>query len=191
MPDRRPADSPAAIRLTFLHEGGGLGFKRATRVAMRAPAGDGPRRTDRTERSDQEERDDRIGNWVEIRDANDSLLYRRRIDRPVPEAVEVHEGGEEGTFRRVERGEASSLVNVLVPDIDGARTVVLRERRPPTGDREEIEEIEYAKISLDRIDEIDDTDPSDQDDDGDDHGDGDDADEFDEDDDLRGSSGER
>lgn len=161
MSNERTSGDPAAIRLTFVHEDDELRLKRATRVAMRAPAGDGTRRTDqneRKERGDQKERDDRIGSWAEVRDANDSVLYRRTIDRPVPEDVEVHEGGEEGSFRRVERGEMSSLVNVLVPDLEYAHTIVLRERRLPTEDREEPKEIQYAEVPLDQIDEIDETD---------------------------------
>lgn len=164
------AGSPAAIRLTFVHEGGELRLKRATRMAMRPPPGDSAPRTDqneRAERGDQTERDDRIGSWVEVRDANDDVLYRRTIDRPVPEDVEIHEGGEEGSFRRVERGEMTRQVNVLVPDLVGARTVVLRERRPPTGDREEPEEITYAEVPLDQIDDIDETDPRNEDEDRD------------------------
>lgn len=161
MSNERAGGSPTAIRLTFVHEDGELRLKRAKRVAMRAPAGD------RTRRTDQKEGDDRIGSWVEVLDANDRVLYRRTIDRPVPEDVEVHEGGEEGSFRRVERGEASILVNVLIPDLDGARTVVLRERRPPTGKRQEPEEIEYAEVQLDQIDDIDDTDSSNEHDDND------------------------
>lgn len=166
MSTEHTSGNPAAIRLTFVHEDDELRFERATRVAMRAPAGEERRRTDQytqKQREEQTGRDDTIGSWVEVRDANDGVLYRRRIDRPVRRDVEVHDGGEDGSFRRVERGEMSSLVNVLVPDLEDAHTVVVGERRLPSEDRGKPSVIEYAEVKLDDVDESDD---DDRDDDG-------------------------
>lgn len=155
-PPRR--EGPSAVRLTFAYGDEELRLTKARRLSMRAPAGE------RSER-EAEERDERLGSWVEVRNANGEVVYRRRVGHVVPEDVEVYEGGEEGTFKRVPRGESSGVVNVLIPDVAGAETAVIRERRPADGTDGRPEVVEHASVSLDRLDERDESDADDESDD--------------------------
>lgn len=135
---------------------------------MRAPSGERPPK----EAADEGTEDDRTGSWVEVRGSDEEVLYRRRIPQIAPEDAEVHDGGEDGTFRRVPRGEPSGIVNVVVPDIAGAETAVVRARRPVGGKGRGDEPTDHASVSFDRLDLADDTDDTDGTDDaGDDDGD--------------------
>lgn len=117
---------------------------------MRVPAG---------ERVDAD--DERIGCWVEVRNDEGDVLYRRRIRPVVPETVEVPRVG--GGFERV-RSRVPRVVSVLVPDVEGAQRVLLRERRPAGEERTEPTVVDHASVSLDAVDELDDPDTHEGDD---------------------------
>ena len=136
--ERRRQDRPGAIRLTFTNDDGELELVDARRLSVRVPAG---------EQTPTDGNDDRIGGWVEVQSAEGDVLYRRRM-RPVAEDAEVSDGG--GSFRRVPH-RASRLVSVLVPDLEGARQVVLRERRGGDKQRERSDLIDHASVSLEQI----------------------------------------
>jgi hypothetical protein len=136
--ERRRPDSPRAIRLTFTSDEGDLKLVNARRLSMQAPPGD---------RTDTDERDDRVGGWVEVQGSNGNVLYRRRM-RPPAEDAEVSDGA--GTLRRAPT-RVSRLVSVLVPDVEGARRVVLRERRPKGEQREKPDVVDHASVSLEAV----------------------------------------
>lgn len=136
--ERRRQDRSGAIRLTFTNDDGELELVDARRLSVRVPTG---------ERTPIDGNDDRIGGWVEVQGAAGDVLYRRRM-RPVAEDAEVADGG--GSFRRVPH-RASRLVSVLVPDIDGARRVVLRERRAGDEQRERPDLVDHASVSLEQV----------------------------------------
>lgn len=138
-----PRDGPTAVRLTFAIEGDDLELRNARRLSMRVPGGESVGTT---------ERENRIGSWVEVRGPDDEVLYRRRIQQVIAEDVEVSEGGERGAFRRVPRGKSSGLVHVHVPEIDGAQTVALCERRPREGKEQTADVFDHATVPFARLD---------------------------------------
>lgn len=138
--ERHHQRASTAVRLTFTNDEGELELVDARRARMRVPAG---------ERID--ENDKRIGNWVEVRDAEGEVLYRRRTRPVAAETVEVPRAG--GRFERVP-SRAPQVVSALVPDVEGARRVLLRERRPAGEERGESEEVDHASVSLDEVDAI-------------------------------------
>jgi hypothetical protein len=148
-----------ALRLTFTTDETGLKLVDSRRIRMRVPAG---------ERVDERgETDGRVGSWVEVRDAEDEVLYRRRTRPIARETVEVPRVG--GGFDRVPTP-MPRVVSVLVPDVEGARRVLLRERRSPRETHSKPTEIDHASVSLEEVDAHDDHDGDGHD--GNDHNDG-------------------
>lgn len=136
---RRHQRGSTAVRLTFTREESELELVDVRRVRMRVPAGE-----------QVDDNDERIGNWVEVRNDEDEVLYRRRRQPITPETVEVPRVG--GGFERVP-SRSAQVVSILVPDVEGARRVLLRERRRTREERAEPEEIDHASVSLDEVDE--------------------------------------
>jgi hypothetical protein len=63
------------------------------------------------------------GFWVELRDASDRVLFHRVLHSPLGDSVEVH--SPDGKIKREFGPSSESTFEVLLPDQDAARTVVL------------------------------------------------------------------
>lgn len=109
---RAPA-SPAthAWRLTFTRDGAAFTLTSAQRLAKRVPPGP-PRTTQQA------------GRFIEVRDANQVVLYRRGISGLLGDTVEFRTADAARPLART-AGPRQRDVAVLVPDLPGARTVAI------------------------------------------------------------------
>lgn len=71
----------------------------------------------------------RAGFWVEVRDADERVRYRRVLPDPLSGEVEVPGG--QGSFTRQTSAQASATFALLVPDVPGADHVSLLRGGPP------------------------------------------------------------
>lgn len=137
--------APTSLRLTFIYDDEQFRLEKLQRVRMRSPGGE-------QGEHQGEDAPEPVGSWVEVRGEQDRPLYRCRLHRLVVDDVELHEGGEEGGFRRFRRGEISGRLSVVVPDLEEGRTVLLLERRAAEAPDEEPETRTFAEVPLDDID---------------------------------------
>lgn len=105
--------SRKSIRLTFRVSGNDVQLIREDRLPMMAPAAIGT----------PPEAGTHGGFWVEVRDANNRVLFHRALHFPLGDSVEVH--SPDGTIKREFGPATESTFEVLVPDFDDASTVVL------------------------------------------------------------------
>jgi hypothetical protein len=115
--------APMAVRLTFRYEGEEVELLTVRRVQKALPP--------------SESRDnwqDRIGWWIEVRDAAGRALDRRVLFDPVRADAEVYPEGLGEPITRVPLDTPSGVFSVLVPDLENADHLSLL-RSSPT-DRE-------------------------------------------------------
>lgn len=107
-----PRQSPHAWRLTFAYEGESFTLTSTRRLAKRIPPG-------------QRATTGHSGRFLELRDANRKVLYRRSIGELVSETVEYRTGDSAHPLRRA-RAPKHGEVSVLVPDLpDGAAVAIV------------------------------------------------------------------
>jgi hypothetical protein len=118
MPSRR------TLRLTFKSSSDGVQLLSVERVEMTTPPQPGER----------PQAGRHGGHWFELREERGGVLAHRLIDDSVLNSVEVH--SPEGPPHRLFGGMRDIVFEVLLPDMEGARTVTLvgnpldpRERR--------------------------------------------------------------
>lgn len=105
--------SPAthAWRLTFTRDGAAFTLKAAQHLAKRVPPGS-PHTTQQ------------VGRFIEVRDADQVVLYRRGISGLLGDTVEFRTADTARPLARAP-GPRQRDVAVLVPDLPGARTVAI------------------------------------------------------------------
>lgn len=109
-PEKQPRRS---VRLVFEYRGDQIELLSRQRVAMVAPA---PQRL--TPRPNQR------GLWVELRGRDDQPLYRRNVGDPIQHDIEAPaDDGEQLT--RVRVAESQGRFTIVVPELNGVRTVSL------------------------------------------------------------------
>ncbi len=109
----KPEVSRRTLRLTIRSSAKGLELISVERLPMITPPQPGER----------PEAGKHGGHWLELRDAKNSVLAHRIIDSSLLNSVDVH--SPDGTIRR-EFGEIrNSVFEVLLPDVEGARYVVV------------------------------------------------------------------
>ena len=127
-----------ALRVTFEYDGDRIAVRSIRRVAMRVPPGQAARSLRAA------------GQWVELRDAEGNVLYRRRAE-VIPRSLEYPTGDPDrpiGRARAPDRGVAS----FLVPAHDRASSVAVVETPPDTGEAAvdaELEPTELLVVELD------------------------------------------
>ncbi|MFZ5779660.1 MAG: hypothetical protein ACOY4R_05575 [Pseudomonadota bacterium] len=113
---------PSAWRLTFSYNGENIELMSQEHVEMTAPPSDP---------------EDAGGVHLEVRDAGDRVVWRKRIRDPIirDRAVFSPDPGE--PIRRVDMPEPQGAFQVVVPDLPGAETFVLQGQpsSPATADR--------------------------------------------------------
>jgi hypothetical protein len=108
-------DSPQrAVRLTFEYEGEEVRLVSRDRVAMLVPP------SDETGREEEQG-----GFWFEVLDAQDRPIYRRAARNPLRSHIEVFGEGPDSSFTHVEMPQPRGVFTLLVPDLEGARTLAL------------------------------------------------------------------
>lgn len=90
------------------------------RIAMRVPAGQG---------SNSARVRAQVGYFVELRDADGHVLYRRPVRGELGDAIEVRTGVSNPQFRRVSQGSYRRRGVVIVPDLPRRARVVVCENR--------------------------------------------------------------
>lgn len=105
------AQSGYALRITFAFDGPALTLKSVQRVAMRVPAAPPP-----------PPEGDRIGYWLEVRDAASRLLYHRAVHDPLRRETESYGDGKGAPLRRHTRAERQGEFELIVPDLPEAAT---------------------------------------------------------------------
>jgi hypothetical protein len=105
-----------AYRLTFEHDGERIALKSKHRLVKRVPRGQTP---------DQMARRDTLGSFVELRDAENRPLYRRRVADLFPSSLEYPTGDPARPLARTRSAPAHGIVSVLVPVRPGSRSVAL------------------------------------------------------------------
>lgn len=63
------------------------------------------------------------GFWMELRDANERVLFHRLLHSPLANSVEVH--SPDGRIYREFGAPVENIFEVLVPDVEGARTIAM------------------------------------------------------------------
>ena len=123
MNDDRSSGAERAVRLICRADENGVHVVSRRRLAKVAPP---------SEPLEEEERGGqrRSGFWIEVRDDEDRLRYRRVVADPLAGEVEVP--GDAGSFTRRPVAPDSVTFALLVPDIDGAEHVSLM-RGPSEG----------------------------------------------------------
>jgi len=78
------------------------------------------------------------GFWMELRDANDRVLFHRFLSNPLGDSVEVH--SPDGKIQRIFGDTRENIFEVLLPDDRNARTIVLMGESliPVTSRREKV-----------------------------------------------------
>lgn len=102
-----------ALRLIFEQRGGELKLVSTQRLNMVVPPPQAlmPKRDTR-------------GSWFELRDREGRPVYRRTIDNP-QQGLEVVADGPGDALRRIDNDKNVRAFFVIVPDIDGARKLVM------------------------------------------------------------------
>ena len=119
--ERPAAQQPmkAALRLSFTFDGDRVDLTRVDQLNKLIPRMPGP----------MPEEGKHAGSWIQLRDADDRVLFTKRLHDPLGTKVEVHdpEKGPKVAFRPPGQGTFS----VLVPDLPGVTSAVLFASPPP------------------------------------------------------------
>jgi hypothetical protein len=112
---RQPPERPRrALRLTFEYNGTNVRLASKRQIDTMAPPSD---RTD--------EYKGHAGFWVELRDADGRILYRRIMHNPIEVDREAPSGDPKRPFTRVRNEQKQGVFTVMVPDLDHALEVSL------------------------------------------------------------------
>jgi hypothetical protein len=116
--DVRPPESPSrpsrrTLRLTFRVASGEVQLLSKERLEMICPPSIG----------DRPQAGRHSGFWMELRDANERVLFHRLLHSPLANSVEVH--SPDGKIRREFGEPVENIFEVLVPDVEGARTIAM------------------------------------------------------------------
>lgn len=145
--DQRPEVSRRTLRLTVkVNEDGGFELVSAERLPMITPPQPGER----------PEMGKHGGHWMELRGARGRVLAHRLLDHSLLHSVEVH--SPDGKIRREFGGPQPGIFEVLLPDLEGAREVVLvgseledpRRARAKDAKRAAVPSRELARFDLSR-----------------------------------------
>jgi hypothetical protein len=112
--DQSSASPRRALRLTFAYEGTKVELVSKLAVEMIAPPSD---RTD--------EYEDHAGFWIELRDPDDRLLYRRIMHNPIQTDREAPSGDPDRPFTRVRTDQKQGTFTIIVPDLEQAQDLNL------------------------------------------------------------------
>jgi hypothetical protein len=112
--DGRGEAAPAAWRVTFEYAGDQVTIVAQQRLAMVAPPDDSALLERGT-----------AGYWVEVRDADSRPLYRQVLSRPIRQDYEVFSPEPGASPQRVAAEEIRGVFQAVVPDLPGARDIVL------------------------------------------------------------------
>jgi hypothetical protein len=108
-----------AIRLIFEYDGDEVRLISRQHVDMPVPP------TDALERYEGQQ-----GSWAEVRDADDTTLYRQILHDPIRRDAEVFSDGPEQSIARVPVERPTGVFFVLVPDFPEADHVALMNSPP-------------------------------------------------------------
>jgi hypothetical protein len=131
-----------AIRLTFEYRGNDVSLRSARRLRKRTP----PNVTG----AELKRPCEAAGDWVELRDKEDQVLYRHRTSDLIPTHIEVRSGDPKQPFKRIQGQLDHGTFRVLIPAVDAARRFVLLQGRDE-GDQEELGPTERISVDLDQI----------------------------------------
>jgi hypothetical protein len=109
-----PSYENLAIRLTFSYDGRKVKLQSTQYLRMKAPPSD---RVDEYEKQS--------GTWIELRDAEQRVLYRKVLHDVMPTAMEAPSGDPVRTFTRVPAPSQKGVFSVVVPDLAQAAQVLL------------------------------------------------------------------
>lgn len=131
-----------AIRLTFEYRGNEVSLRSARRLKKRTPPSVTGAELERTHQV--------AGDWVELRDKEDRVLYRHRASDLIPTHVEVRSGDPKQPFKRIQGHLDHGTFRVLIPAVDDARRLVLVQRRDD-GKQKQLSSTERISVDLDKI----------------------------------------
>jgi hypothetical protein len=137
---RTPEVSRRTLRLTFRSSNDGVQLVSVERLDMITPPQVGER----------PEAGKHAGHWFELRDGRGRALAHRLIDPSLLDSVEVH--SPDGNIQREFGAMRSGVFEVLLPDLDAARSVALvgnplRRSRTAVGGYEPSSDIESFDLS--------------------------------------------
>lgn len=110
-PPQRPA---RALRLIFSYKGSRTKLESKHSIEMIALPSD-----------TTEEYKDRSGFWVELRDKEERVVYRKIMRNPIQVELEAPSGDPSRPFTRIENPNPEGTFSVLVPDVETAEALVL------------------------------------------------------------------
>ena len=107
-------DSPTfSLRLALSYDAENVRIDSAQRVEMLAPTGESTLLASHS------------GAWIELRDAQETVLYQRVIRLPLRSVVEVAESPDTRRMTWHARPSAEGALNVVVPDLPGTATILV------------------------------------------------------------------
>lgn len=117
MQDQRFLSPNRALRVTLAFEEGKFRVLESQILTKRAPASD--------EILDPDKDEQQSGFWIELRDANGRALYRHILHDPLQLSVEIHSEDKDRPIRRETNPNPKGVLNLLLPDLPGAETLVI------------------------------------------------------------------
>jgi hypothetical protein len=120
-------------------DGGAVNLDSATRLEMRAQPS-----------HDIGGHEQQSGFWLELRDANDRVLYRRTLHNPFPQDAEVFPETSGEDFSRTAIPRQSGSIDVVVPDLPDARSVAVFGNLPGPPQTGEPAAVHLARITAAR-----------------------------------------
>jgi hypothetical protein len=127
--------APGAIRMTFTFSGRDIHLESIQRLIMRALPS-----------HDTGSFESRSGFWIELRDDNETVLYRRVLHNPIQYRVEIYPEGGEGEFTRVPVADPQGTFDVVVPDLPEARQMMVYASLPVPAPESETETERAARV---------------------------------------------
>ena len=107
-------EEPRAIRLTFTYEGGRVEILSQQKVAMLSPPSDALNYNKKSS-----------GFWYEVHDSKGRPLFRRIIQNPIQQAVEVRSDDRDRPLTWQEVEKATGQFVLVIPDLEKASHLVL------------------------------------------------------------------
>jgi len=123
-----------SLRLIFNYQGTQIQLASQQRVEMTAPPSD-----------PMDEYEGQSGFWIDVRDSEDSVLYRQIMHNPIQLELEAPSGDPERPFTQVKNETSEGTFMVIVPDIE-AGVVLAMHSSPPDEPASPAKEI--ARIDL-------------------------------------------
>ncbi|HEY5705834.1 MAG TPA: hypothetical protein VIS96_09695 [Terrimicrobiaceae bacterium] len=138
-PSSPTQNEPRAIRLTFSYVGSQIELTDTQRLAMFVPPSDS-----------LEAARDQSGFWVEVRDADEQLLFRQVMHHPIETTREVFPADPHGEIIRTPVADPRGVFSIVIPDLTKARILALV-GSPSEADRRSEAAREMARFDLTRI----------------------------------------